>query len=289
MTTLPGARCDCQGAAGTLGAVVQFWDTVVLPLLKALEPRVVVEVGMLRGGTSGRLLDFAAAHDAVVHGIDPADPPGFDLEGFVQRHGERFVFHNEPSLDVLPRIRDPDAVLLDGDHNWYTVFNELTTLERVACEEQRPFPLTLMHDVDWPWGRRDMYYAPERIPADQRNGVTTGGMRPGQPELTERGYGWRVLKAPLSDTPRNGVRTAIEDFLAETAVGLEFHSIPGFHGCGILVDTAHLQQPRVKAAMGRLDSPDFWREHCTRVEEARWRAVVNLAETRQQARLPADA
>ena len=264
--------------------MVQFWDTVVRPLLEGLVPRVVVEVGMFKGETTEKLLDFAAGRETVVHGVDPADPPGFDLEGFRQRYGDRFVFHNEPSLDVLPRIRDADAVLLDGDHNWYTVFNELSLLDGVAREEQRPFPLTLLHDIDWPWGRRDMYYVAERIPEDQRNGVTTGGVVPGKSELQERGFGWRVPKAPMSDTPRNGVRTAIEDFLAETAADLTFRSIPGFHGCGILVDAAHLRHASVADAMAKLDSPEFWRDHCERVEAARWRALVNLAETRQRAR-----
>ena len=26
-------------------------------------------------------------------------------------------------------LRNPDAVLIDGDHNWYTVFHELQVLD----------------------------------------------------------------------------------------------------------------------------------------------------------------
>ena len=168
--------------------MIEFWNIVTRPLLEALPARVVVEVGMFEGATTEKLLEFAAERDAVVHGVDPADPPGFDLAAFRERYGERFVFHNEASLDVLPRIRDADAVLLDGDHNWYTVYHELSAIARVAKEEQRPFPLTLMHDIDWPWGRRDMYYGPERIPEEHRQEVTTGGMNPEHLELTERGF-----------------------------------------------------------------------------------------------------
>jgi hypothetical protein len=92
----------------------------------------------------------------------------------------------------------------------YTVYHELTTLARVAAEEQRPFPLTLMHDLDWPYGRRDVYYAPERIPAEYRHPITTDGLAPFTSELVgEGGIVPGVHKAAVEGTPRNGVRTPL--------------------------------------------------------------------------------
>ena len=29
----------------------------------------------------------------------------------------------------------------------------------------RPLPLLVLHDVGWPYGRRDLYYDPDDIPA----------------------------------------------------------------------------------------------------------------------------
>ena len=37
-----------------------------------------------------------------------------------------------------------------------------------------------MHDVLWPYGRRDLYYAPERIPEEFRQPYAQRGMQPGQ-------------------------------------------------------------------------------------------------------------
>jgi hypothetical protein len=262
--------------------MIAIWDTVTRPLLEALAPRVVVEVGMFQGATTEKLLEFADERDCVVHGVDPADPPGFDLEGFRDRYGARFVFYNEASLDVLAKIRDADAVLLDGDHNWYTVYNELSLLARVAAEEGRPFPLTLAHDIDWPWGRRDRYHRPDRIPDEFRHLPTVGGMSPERPELSEYGFAWRALKAGEIDTPKNGVRTAIEDFLAETDVHLEFATVAGFHGVGILVDEVRLEDHGLRDALATFDSPEFLKRHCEQLEYSRMHSLAQLAEVRQR-------
>ncbi len=262
--------------------MIELWGTELGPLFDALRPRVIVEVGMFQGETTRKLLDFAAGSEGVVHGIDPADPPEFDLAAFRQRYGARFVFHQQASLDVLPQIRDPDVVLLDGDHNWYTVYNELRTIAQVAGEEARPLPLILMHDIDWPWGRRDMYYEPDRIPAEHRLPVTTGGMRVETTELGERGFAWRVQKAAVSGTPRNGVRTAIEDFLAERATKPRFTSLPGFFGVGVLADQALLTDPAFREGLEALESPEFLRARCERLEQSRLATMVEAAEDRQR-------
>ena len=53
-------------------------------------------------------------------------------------------------------------VVIDGDHNYYTVSEELRLIgERAAGAE---LPLLLFHDVCWPHARRDDYFAPELIP-----------------------------------------------------------------------------------------------------------------------------
>ena len=76
-----------------------------------------------------------------------------------------------------------DAALIDGDHNWYTVYNELRMLARPPGQAGAPLPLLIMHDVGWPYGRRDLYYDPERIPEEFRQPYAQTGMRPGQPKL----------------------------------------------------------------------------------------------------------
>ena len=102
-----------------------FWKTVIEPAIRASGARRIVEVGALRGENTELMLDALPA-DAELHVIDPV--PIFDPEEHRARFGPRYVFHQALSLDVLGSIGAFDAALIDGDHNWYTVYNELRAL-----------------------------------------------------------------------------------------------------------------------------------------------------------------
>ena len=54
-------------------------------------------------------------------------------------------------------------MILDGDHNYFTLSEELRLIEPSAARA-RGLPLLILHDIGWPLARRDAYYAPERIP-----------------------------------------------------------------------------------------------------------------------------
>ena len=77
-------------------------------------------------------------------------------------------------------------------------------------------PLLIFHDVGWPLGRRDAYYAPERIPEEHRQPLARDvGLAPGEPGTVARAGCPSPASPPGRAGPRNGVLTAIEDFLAE--------------------------------------------------------------------------
>src|SRR5882762_1215141 len=102
-----------------------FWKTVIEPIMRASGARRVVEIGALRGETTVLALDALVA-DAELHVIDPL--PEFDPAEHEQRFPGRYVFHRDLSLNVLPDAPPFDLALIDGDHNWYTVYNELRLL-----------------------------------------------------------------------------------------------------------------------------------------------------------------
>ena len=89
-----------------------------------------MEVGSDQGVNTANLLEFCRQTGATLHVIDPA--PGYDVSKWQSEYGDCLVFHKELSLNALPSIENFDVVLIDGDHNWYTVFNELKTLERLC-------------------------------------------------------------------------------------------------------------------------------------------------------------
>ena len=125
----------------------------------------------------------------------------------------------------------PDVVILDGDHNYFTLSNELRLIaERSAGGA---LPLLMFHDVLWPHARRDSYYAPDRIPEGERQPLAENtGLVPGNAGTDETGLPFEWA-AEREGGERNGVLTAIEDFM-EREEGLRLVRVPAFFGFGVL-------------------------------------------------------
>jgi len=214
----------------------RFWEIMIEPLLSALEPKILIEVGSARGLMTKQLAEYCLRNGGVLYAVDPA--PEFDVEEFQRTYRDAFVFHKTLSLHALPTIRSADLVLIDGDHNWYTVFNELTLLSRLCRDAHQRFPVVLLHDTSWPYARRDMYYNPDTIPAEFLQMHESRGVIPGQVELAPTGgVNSSSHNALQEGGQKNGVLTAIEDFLAEDKHDLVFVQIPGFHGLGFLYES----------------------------------------------------
>jgi hypothetical protein len=181
----------------------------------------VAEVGAFRGELTRQLLESTAGR---VVAVDPEPPE--ELVALQRTHPELELVR-ETSLEALGSIPIPDAVILDGDHNYFTMEGEL----RLIDERADPFPLLLAHDVGWPLARRDAYHAPDRIPPEQRQPLTPGVELAPEPGFEDdRPF---AHTADHEGGPRNGILTAIEDFLARRE-GLRFALVPAFFGLGVI-------------------------------------------------------
>lgn len=233
-------------------AMHKFLKRVIGPLVQARTPTVIVEVGALTGVNTRWLTNWAHSHDGTLHCIDPR--PRFDVERLAREHGEHFAMHVGLSLEVLPEIGPADVVLLDGDHNWYTAFHELQLIDQLNPQE---WPLVLMHDVDWPFARRDMYHAPANIPEPYRQPMRKAGLVKYRSALVEKGGEVSdFFNAKHEGGPRNGVLTAIEEFLATTERDLRLLVARGPSGLGILVDpVAARRYPQLLETLDAVHDP----------------------------------
>lgn len=208
----------------------RFYKSVIEPILQAIKPRSIVEIGCDEGKNTELLLSFCLTADCVLYAIDPE--PRFDPAKFGARGKKNFVFYKQLSLDALVKIDAMDVVLIDGDHNWYTVFNELKIIER-KCRDC--FPFILLHDIGWPYGRRDCYWSPDSIPVEFRQPFEKKGILPGRNTLVEGGFNDHMYNAVLEGGGKNGVLTAVEDFLRQASSKHKLLTLPGNFGLGMIV------------------------------------------------------
>jgi hypothetical protein len=201
---------------------------IMLPCLEAAQVQSIAEVGAFAGDLTRVLVAWSERSGARVQAIDPAPEPG--LERLATDHSELELIR-ETSLAALPHSRLPDAIVIDGDHNYYTVSEELRLIgERAPGAE---LPLLMFHDVCWPHGRRDDYFDAQQIPPEARHPTvgSAGGISPGQSGVTPGGLPY-PRSAAQEGGAGNGVLTAIEDFVASREL-VRLCVVPAFFGLGV--------------------------------------------------------
>src|SRR6478735_6298400 len=160
-TTAENAGTDTSGWGYSLANLREL----LFGCLDAIQAKSVLEVGSYKGELTSDLLAWAEGSGASIAGLD-------------------LVL--KTSHDALAEIEFPDAIVIDGDHNYFTLREELRIIgERAPGAE---IPLLMFHDVCWPHARRDTYYAPERIPEEHRQPIGNNvGLAPGNPGVSEMG------------------------------------------------------------------------------------------------------
>jgi len=189
------------------------FDEIILALLARVGPHSVLEIGSETGAFSDKLFRFCAESGSELVTVEPSPSPHL-----IELASESDTFHLYHGMSISYLV-DPgcrsDFAIIDGDHNYYTVYSELTLIEQ-GWRARGLEGIAILHDVGWPCGRRDSYYQPTVIPAESLHphrydlGVTldtssliSGGFR---------GNG-HFARATHEGGPRNGVLTTVEDFL----------------------------------------------------------------------------
>jgi len=231
-------------------SMAEFSD-IIVEALDLAGAREIVEIGAEFGGMSALLADYAAAHEGRLTSVDPC--PKEEFADWAAEHPE--VRHlAKTSFEAFEELANVDAWVIDGDHNWSTVFHESQAIWERCKASGTPF-LAFYHDVGWPWARRDLYYAPDSLPPEHRQPFTFAhGVTLDNPGVIAGGFrgegGWACARR--EGGPRNGVLTAIEDFM-EGRDGLRLVTIPSFFGLGVLW---HLDAPWSDAVAAILDPWD---------------------------------
>jgi len=252
----------------------EFSD-IIVEALDLAGAREIVEIGAEFGGMSSVLADYAAAQNGRLTSVDPC--PKQEFVDWAAEHPD--VRHiAKTSFDAFDELAQVDAWVIDGDHNWYTVYNELKKVDGICQRDGKPL-LAFLHDVAWPWARRDLYYAPDQIPAAFRHPYSyEGGVTLDYPGIIEnrgfRGLG-QYACAIHEGGPCNGVLTAVEDYIDEVRAdgrGIAFARVPAVFGLGVLFSTEADWAP----ALSELIVPFHENALIQRLEENRLRNYLKV-------------
>jgi hypothetical protein len=266
------------------GSSLRNLADVIFPCLEAVSAGWIVEIGASHGDFTRELLDWAGPRGARVVAVEPS--PEAELFALAARRPELELVR-QTSREAIPCLSSPDAVILDGDHNHYTVSEELELIARLTPGAE--MPLLLLHDLGWPHGRRDAYYDVERIPEAERQPLARHAyLDPEESGIAEGGFlvEWA---AEREGGPRNGVLTAVEDFM-DAREDLRLAIVPAFFGLGVLW---HQDAPWSDALAELLEpwdeSPLLARLEANRcLKLAEWaRSFQRREQTRQQLELMA--
>jgi hypothetical protein len=245
---------------------------IILPCLEIAGARSVVEVGAEEGTFTRQLVGWAEEHDGTVYCVEPAPTP---VLREMCEASDAVVLVEQFSPRALEELDRADVYVVDGDHNHYTVKRELEAIEAKSAGGGLD-ALVMLQDIGWPWGRRDLYYAPDSLPSGavhpytydrgvtlDCSGVGEGGFR-GEGEFAV---------ALEEGGPANGMLTAVEDFL-EPREELVLARIASVFGLGVLYPASALYQEKIAAFLSPFDESPLLQ----RLEENRLRLYLKVIE-----------
>jgi hypothetical protein len=242
----------------------RFWTRFIHPIVETVAPTRMVEVGAEFGWNTERLLGYCRETGAHIDVVDPAPHPA--LHDVLARYGKEYTYHPLKSLEAIPQLQPAELILLDGDHNWFTVYNELQLIYLHAAKAGQEPPVILFHDVAWPYARRDMYYDPDGLNVADRHPYAYRGILHDQLDLTDAGLNGHLANAMHEGGPRNGVLTGVEDFQASVGVRTSLYRLPFFNGLGILVPETRMT-PALQAIIDGFFSSESLLETCRLLEK----------------------
>ena len=142
-----------------------FWHRVTAPVIEALRPRTILQIGGQDNHATLQLIDAANRMGATVHVAALARSP--ELEAARRHAGDHLVLHHARGADVVPLLAAPDLLLIDDDPNRHHILRLLSAADDQATRLGQPFPVTVLTRTAENGRRSDVLSALEDFLADR--------------------------------------------------------------------------------------------------------------------------
>jgi predicted O-methyltransferase YrrM len=225
---------------------------LIFDLIERLEIKTVCEIGSEGGFMSAGL--HTLYKSGILTGLTVVDPyPTAVVSAYADGLGCSVVA--KTSAEALKTLNPHDLYIVDGDHNYHTVYEELKSVLTT-----NPQALVIMHDVCWPWAYRDLYYDVTTLPTEAVLPLGKGGLHPKSEGMVRYGFDGlgQYEVASVEGGQRNGVFNAVETIAEEFPVA--FSSIPALFGIGFLRSKSYAKEGRLQDLidLGAIE-PFIWR------------------------------
>lgn len=165
--------------------------------LTSIDAPKVLEIGLDKGITTIPLITFLirAHRNFEFIGVDILLQESLVtiLNNIDYLEGQKVKLSQENSMEFLPKLSESgqkiDVILIDGDHNYHTVKNELRYLDDISKSNT----VVIIDDYHGRWSDKDMWYKE----------------RPGYENVS-------VATNPLM-TEKQGVKSAVDEFLEQNS------------------------------------------------------------------------
>ena len=226
-----------------------FFKLDIIPtFLSKFKVEKVLLIGLSNENIINEVISFCIENYSILFAIDSKTNiedlirNNFNISGINEYIDKNVKYFKDEGLNILPTLKTFDAIFINDDSNWYTVYNELNLIKK----NNESFPLVFVCNNKYPHKRRDSYINPENIPKEYRNECCD--TLPIEYELDNEIESTMVkdglCHAISENTEKNGVLTAIEDFLKENN-NLKFLEINPLEGISLIYNDTSISYIRI--------------------------------------------
>ena len=188
----------------------RLWNVLIRPILDEIKAENIIEIGSEDGINTKNIFEYCKDKNIHMAVIDTV--PKVNINGSQEEYGDEFEIFTDISLNVLPKLKYCDVIFIDGDHNRYTVYNELKIIEKTF--KNKKLPLIFLHNI----GLSDeVIYCP-----GEDSPVKEGALNP------------NYNKGIYENNTKNDILTVFESFIDKSSIELHLDFIPNYSGWGII-------------------------------------------------------
>ena len=226
-----------------------YFDLDIIPaFLSRFNADKILVIGLSNEHIMTEVITFCVENESLLYSIDPKInikelvEENLKLKNIDDYANKNIKYFKDYGLNILPSLKSFDAIFINDDPNWYTVFTELNLIKK----NNPNFPLVFICNNKYPHKRRDSYINPKNIPKEYKKEYCN--------ELpVEYKENNEIKNIMIKDcfyhaldknTPNNGVLTAIEDFLKENT-SLKLLEINPIEGISLIYSDSNIAYIRI--------------------------------------------